>query len=172
LDVLAQTLKLSDLDFDFEPDSVGPALIPPAETQEIKLEDLKHLKDLKPVNTSNEDIKDLLDFNITYQDVNQLISDPMIFTSSSSVHSSSSSFLATNSVQSNRAPNSSVMVSSLVDPSNAMFATGMSRPSQEQLAYSDIINIQQANPSQFSLQQNNLSQDKRKDNGTNDKWWT
>ena len=33
LDVLAQTLKLSDLDFDFEPDSVGPALIPPAETQ-------------------------------------------------------------------------------------------------------------------------------------------
>ena len=48
------------------------------------------------------------------------------------------------------------MVSSLVDPSNAMFATGMSRPSQEQLAYSDIINIQQANPSQFSLQQNNL----------------
>ena len=74
--------------------------------QEIKLEDLKHLKDLKPVNSSNEDIKDLLDFNITYQDVNQLISDPMIFTSSSSVHSSSSSFLATNSVQSNRAPNS------------------------------------------------------------------
>ena len=123
LDVLAQTLKLSDLDFDFAPDSVSPALIPPAETQvrvkhkelisanflssqEIKLEDLKHLKDLKPVNNSNEDIKDLLDFNITYQDVNQLISDPMIFTSSSSVPSSSSSFLATNSVQSNRAANS------------------------------------------------------------------
>ena len=48
------------------------------------------------------------------------------------------------------------MVSSLLDPSNAMFASGMSRPSQEQLAYSDIINIQQANSSQFSLQQNNL----------------
>jgi len=172
LDILAQTLKISDLDFDFAPDSVSPALIPPAETQEIKLEDLKHLKDLKPVNT-NEDIKDLLDFSILsyQQDVNQLISDPMIFTSSSSVPSSSSSFLATNSVQSNRQTNSSVMVSSL-DASNAMFAagSGMSRGGEEQLGYSDMMNLQ-SGASQFSVQQNNLSQEKRKDNG-NEKWWT
>ena len=48
------------------------------------------------------------------------------------------------------------MVSSMVDPSNAMFATGMARPAQDQLGYSDIINIQQPNSSQFNLQQNNL----------------
>ena len=48
------------------------------------------------------------------------------------------------------------MVSSMVDPSNAMFATGMARPAQDQLGYSDIINIQQPTSSQFNLQQNNL----------------
>ena len=35
LDVLAQTLKLSDLDFDFEPaePNIGSSLLPPSETQ-------------------------------------------------------------------------------------------------------------------------------------------
>ena len=50
----------------------------------------------------------------------------------------------------------SVMVSSL-DASNAMFAagSGMSRGGEEQLGYSDMMNLQ-SGASQFSVQQNNL----------------
>eukprot|EP00092_Neocalanus_flemingeri_P006367 GFUD01006855.1.p1 GENE.GFUD01006855.1~~GFUD01006855.1.p1 ORF type:complete len:1256 (-),score=208.17 GFUD01006855.1:108-3875(-) len=104
IDVLAQTLKLSEIsadltDFDFAPQEPpkmpmlvtnsrsAPAvsLIQQPETQELKLEDLKHLRtETMSIPTSRslnskssnaqEEFKDLLDFsNITYQDVRQLI---------------------------------------------------------------------------------------------------
>jgi len=101
--VLAQTLKLSeisaDFDFDFAPQeppkmpmlvtnsrsTPALSLVQQPETQELKLEDLKHLRaEAMSIPTSrslhskssngHEDFKDLLDFSsITYQDVRQLI---------------------------------------------------------------------------------------------------
>jgi len=101
IDVLAQTLKLSEIsseftDFDFVPQEPPkmPMLVtnsrstpavslvqqPTQPTQELKLEDLKHLRSetmtipTSKVNNGPEEFKDLLDFsNITYQDVRQLI---------------------------------------------------------------------------------------------------
>jgi len=103
IDVLAQTLKLSeisaDFDFDFAPQeppkmpmlvtnsrsTPALSLVQQPETQELKLEDLKHLRaEAMSIPTSrslhskssngHEDFKDLLDFSsITYQDVRQLI---------------------------------------------------------------------------------------------------
>ena len=104
IDVLAQTLKLSEIsadftDFDFAPqeppkmpmlitnsrNTPAVSLIQQPETQELKLEDLKHLRsETMSIPTSRslhskssngqEELKDLLDFsNITYQDVRQLI---------------------------------------------------------------------------------------------------
>jgi hypothetical protein len=106
IDVLAQTLKLSEIssdftDFDFVPQEPPkmPMLVtnsrstpavsliqqPTQPTQELKLEDLKHLRpetmSIPPSRSvppkgsnSQEEFKDLLDFsNITYQDVRQLI---------------------------------------------------------------------------------------------------
>ena len=101
IDVLAQTLKLSEIsseftDFDFVPQEPPkmPMLVtnsrstpavslvqqPTQPTQELKLEDLKHLRPetmtipTSKVNNGQEEFKDLLDFsNITYQDVRQLI---------------------------------------------------------------------------------------------------
>lgn len=104
IDVLAQTLKLSEIsadftDFDFAPQeppkmpmlvtnsrsTPAVSLIQQPETQELKLEDLKHLRSEtmsipssrsmpSKVSNGHEEFKDLLDFsNITYQDVRQLI---------------------------------------------------------------------------------------------------
>ena len=111
IDVLAQTLKLSEIssdftDFDFAPQeppkmpmlvtnsrsTPAVSLIQQPETQELKLEDLKHLRPetmsipssrlaSSKVGNGPEEFKDLLDFsNITYQDVRQLIgpSDNMV----------------------------------------------------------------------------------------------
>ena len=99
--ILKQTLKLSEIsseftDFDFVPQEPPkmPMLVtnsrstpavslvhqPTQPTQELKLEDLKHLRSetmtipTSKVSNGPEEFKDLLDFsNITYQDVRQLI---------------------------------------------------------------------------------------------------
>jgi len=80
MDVLAGALKetFSDLDFEaFEPE---PTLLQNNQTQELKLEDLKHLREEPPPLTAvrgegkksaQEDLRDLLDFN--YPDVRQII---------------------------------------------------------------------------------------------------
>jgi len=71
VDLLSQTLKLSDLDFDSFGDP-EPSLIEP-QTQELKLEDLKHLASepsnlsipgaSRPEKDSGEDLRDLLEFS-------------------------------------------------------------------------------------------------------------
>jgi len=187
LDVLAHTLKLADLDFDFEPAEPvrgggGSSLVPPSETQELKLEDLKHLRDstVPKVVNNGDPISQLLDFsNITYQDVISAADTLTVYpgpgagsTEAEQIifSSGSSSFLGSSPVmvQTSRPPNS-VMVSSL-DASSVLFSvpstgspTSFSSGAGGPGDISDLINMETQSTSAFPP----FSQDKK----DQDKWW-
>jgi len=189
LDLLSQTLKLSDLDFDFEPAAPvrggGSALVPPSETQELKLEDLRHLSNssIPKVVNNGDPISQLLDFsNITYQDVISAADTLTVYpgpdagaTEAEQIifSSSSSSFLVSSPVMvQNSRPPSSVMASSL-DASSVLFSvpstgsgssfsSGPGGPGD----ISDLINMETQSNSAFPP----FSQDKN--NKDQDKWWS
>lgn len=187
LDVLAHTLKLADLDFDFEPAEPvrgggGSSLVPPSETQELKLEDLKHLRDstVPKVVNNGDPISQLLDFsNITYQDVISAADTLTVYpgpgagaTEAEQIifSSGTSSFLGSSPVmvQTSRPPNS-VMVSSL-DASSVLFSvpstgspTSFSSGAGGPGDISDLINMETQSTSAFP----SFSQDKK----DQDKWW-
>ena len=186
IDVLAQTLQLSEIDgFDFTEEKDMPGLV---STQELTLGDLKHLRtetvtipnshmrlsQVKPVSNGHDKLEDLLDFsNITYQDVRQLIGpteNMMVYQESDGVYSE---VIASGSQQtvmlqaqprvvSQEVPFSSSQSFTLQSPSLVTSNPGSSMPTfTPDLVYSDMASLEPGTV--YALQEDKTKRE--------EKWW-